>query len=154
MIIKELLKKLNQHIQINSGCWRPRQQPFSLLQLFSKVLLLPGRYNNGKIVNMANAICSKNIHLFDGVKVANEVLKKDMQLQDDKDFPKYSQEEETNSPDIIEANENAEAEEDTDPPLDEEDLEENNLSVEEADQIVWEPPQKSSSGSEEKDITD
>ena len=79
-----------------------------------------------------------------------------MQFQDDKDLPKYSQEEETNSPDIIEANEKAEAEaeDDTDPALDEEDLEENNLTVEEADQIVWDPPQKSSSGSEEKDITD
>ncbi|MCW3106727.1 MAG: hypothetical protein JWQ09_1233 [Segetibacter sp.] len=75
--------------------------------------------------------------------------------QDDKDLPKYSQEEETKSPDIIEANEKADAEtEDIDPPLDEEDLEENDLTVEEADQIVWEPPKTSSSGAEEKDITD
>ena len=43
---------------------------------------------------------------------------------------------------------------DIDPPLDEEDLEENNLSVEEADQIVWEPAPSGSSGPEEKDITD
>ncbi len=78
-----------------------------------------------------------------------------MQLQDDSQLPKYRQEEETNSPDIIENNGAAEADpEDTDPPLDEEDLEENNLNVEEADQIVWDPPKQSSSGSEEKDITD
>jgi hypothetical protein len=78
-----------------------------------------------------------------------------MMQQDDKDLRKYSQEEETKSPDIIEANEKADAEtEDIDPPLDEEDLEENDLTVEEADQIVWEPPKTSSSGAEEKDITD
>lgn len=76
-----------------------------------------------------------------------------MHLQDDSKLPKYSQEEETNSPDVIEKNETAEAE-DTDPPLDEEDLEENNLTVEEADQVVWDPPATGSSGSEEKDITD
>lgn len=77
-----------------------------------------------------------------------------IQSQDDKDLPKYSREEETNSPDIVERNEQAGAEtEDTDPPLDEEDLEENDLSVEEADQIVWEPPKTGSGGSEEKDIT-
>jgi len=40
------------------------------------------------------------------------------------------------------------------PTIDEEDLEENNLTVEEADQIVWDPPKDGSSGSEEKDITD
>ena len=67
--------------------------------------------------------------------------------------PKYSQEEEVNSPEVIKANEQAEAE-DTDPPLDEEDLEENDLTVEEADQIVWDPPKTGSSGPEEKDITD
>lgn len=68
---------------------------------------------------------------------------------------KYNQEEEVNSPKIIEENEEIEAEsEDTDPPMDEEDLEENHLTVEEADQIVWDPPVKSSSGNEEKDITD
>jgi hypothetical protein len=67
--------------------------------------------------------------------------------------PKYSQEEEVNAPEVIEANEQAEIE-DADPPLDEEDLEENDLTVEEADQIVWDPPKKGSSGSEEKDITD
>jgi len=72
----------------------------------------------------------------------------------DHNVPKYSQEEEINSPDVIETNEAAEsANEDTDPPLDEEDLQENNLTVEEADQIVWDPPQTGSSGSEEKDIT-
>ncbi len=70
-----------------------------------------------------------------------------MQLQDDSQLPKYSQEEETNSPGIIKNNEAAEEDpEDTDPPLDEEDLEENNLTVEEADQIVWDPPKHSSSG--------
>ena len=74
-----------------------------------------------------------------------------MNIQDDSKMPKYSQKEETNSPDIIEKNKAAE---DTDPPLDEEDLEENNLTVEEADQIEWEPAKDSSSGSEEKDITD
>lgn len=78
-----------------------------------------------------------------------------MHLQDDSKLPKYSQEEETNSPDIIEKNQAAEADpEDSDPPLDEEDLEENNLTVEEADQIVWDPPKPGSSGIEEKDITD
>lgn len=78
-----------------------------------------------------------------------------MNVQDNSKLPKYSQEEETNSPDVIEKNEAAEADdEDTDPPLDEEDLEENDLTVEEADQIVWDPPQTSSSGAEEKDITD
>lgn len=77
-----------------------------------------------------------------------------MQIQDEKDLPKFSQEEETKSPDVIEQNEKAEAEtEDTDPPLDEEDLEENDLTVEEADQIVWDPPGPGSAGSEEKDIT-
>ena len=45
-------------------------------------------------------------------------------------------------------------EEDGTPVLDEEDLEENDLSVEEADQIVWDEPKKGSSGNEEKDITD
>ena len=75
--------------------------------------------------------------------------------QDDKDLPKYSQEEETNSPDIVEKNEKTGSEtEDTDPPLDEEDLEENDLTVEEADQIVWDPPKAGSGGAEEKDITD
>ena len=78
-----------------------------------------------------------------------------MFFQDDSKLPKYSQEEENNSPDVIEKNETAEAEtENTDPPLDEEDLEENNLTVEEADQVVWDPPKSGSSGSEEKDITD
>ncbi|WP_147205393.1 hypothetical protein [Segetibacter aerophilus] len=73
----------------------------------------------------------------------------------DSNNPKFSQEEETNSADIIETNDKAEGEvEDTDPPLDEEDLEETGLTVEEADQIVWEPPKTGSSGSEEKDITD
>lgn len=75
-----------------------------------------------------------------------------MQVQNDSQLPKYSQEEETNSPDTIKQNESLE--EDTDPPLDEEDLEENNLTIEEADQIIWEQPLKSSSGSEEKDMTD
>ncbi|MDB5250362.1 MAG: hypothetical protein JWQ40_4756 [Segetibacter sp.] len=78
-----------------------------------------------------------------------------MQLQDDSKMPKFSQEEETNSPDIVAQNEKTDAaQEDTDPPLDEEDLEENDLTVEEADQIVWDPPASGSSGSEEKDITD
>jgi hypothetical protein len=47
-------------------------------------------------------------------------------------------------------------EEDGTPVLDENDLEENELTVEEADQIVWDEPTKSkgSSGNEEKDITD
>jgi hypothetical protein len=78
-----------------------------------------------------------------------------MNIKDDSKLPEYSQEEETNSPVIIKQNEAVESDnEDSDPPLDEEDLEENNLTVEEADQIVWEQPEKSSSGSEEKDITD
>ncbi len=45
-------------------------------------------------------------------------------------------------------------EEDGTPVLDEEYLEENDLSVEEADQIVWDEPKKGSSSGEEKDITD
>jgi hypothetical protein len=78
-----------------------------------------------------------------------------MNMQDDNNLPKYSQEEENNSPDVIEKNESAEStNEDIDPPLDEEDLEDNDLTVEEADQIVWEPPKTGSSGSEEKDLTD
>lgn len=76
-----------------------------------------------------------------------------MQRQEEIDLPKYSQEEETNPPDIIKGKEKEEAE-DTDPPLDEEDLEETGLTVEEADQIEWELPKTGSSGSEEKDITD
>lgn len=78
-----------------------------------------------------------------------------MNIQNDSKLPKYSQEEENSSPDFIVKNEAAElANEDTDPPVDEEDLEENDLTVEEADQIVWEPLKTGSSGSEEKDITD
>ena len=76
-----------------------------------------------------------------------------MYLPDDSELPKFSQEEEQADPDIIESNEAADADEDTDPPLDEEDLEENDLTVEEADQIVWDPP-KGSASEEEKDITD
>lgn len=74
-----------------------------------------------------------------------------MNLPEKNNSPKYSQEEETNSPDIVERNE---LEEDNDPDLDEDDLEENNLTVEEADQIEWEPANGGSSGPEEKDITD
>jgi hypothetical protein len=78
-----------------------------------------------------------------------------MQLQDNSQLPQFSQEEETNSPDITEKNKNGEEEtEDNDPPLDEEDLEENGLTVEEADQVIWDPPKTGSSGPEEKDITD
>lgn len=90
-----------------------------------------------------------------GVKVAKVFSKRTtMQLPDDSNLPKCSQEEEINSGDIVE-NEKSDAEaEDTDPPLDEEDLEENNLTVEEADEIVWDPPASGSAGTEEKDITD
>ena len=78
-----------------------------------------------------------------------------MNIQNDDNVPKYSRQEENDSPDYIEKNDAAEsADEDTDPQLDEEDLEENDLTVEEADQIVWEPAKTGSSGSEEKDITD
>ncbi len=78
-----------------------------------------------------------------------------MQFPDDSILPDFSQEEETNSPDIVENNRNQnEDTEDTDPPLDEEDLEENNLTVEQADQVVWDPPKSGSASSEEKDITD
>ena len=80
-----------------------------------------------------------------------------MQLQDDSNLPMFSQEEEINSPDITEKNKVTDHEtEDTDPPLDEDDLEENGLTVEEADNIIWDEPKTStgSSGSEEKDITD
>ena len=66
--------------------------------------------------------------------------------------PKFSQEEETNSPEIVEANKDIETE-DNDPVLDEQDLEENDLSVEEADQIIWDAPATGSAGKEEKDIT-
>lgn len=76
-----------------------------------------------------------------------------MNLQEDSKLPKYSEEKEALFPEMTEKNETTETE-DTNPPLDEEDLEENNLTVEEADQIVWEEPEKSSSGDEEKDITD
>jgi hypothetical protein len=77
-----------------------------------------------------------------------------MYLPDDSDVPKFNQAEETADPDIIESNEAAETDkENSDPPLDESDLEENNLSVEEADQIVWDPPKISSAGQEEKDIS-
>jgi hypothetical protein len=78
-----------------------------------------------------------------------------MNYQDDSNLPTFSQEEETNSPDIVASNGQAvDDTEDTDPPLDEEDLEENDLTVEEADQIVWDPPKSGSSGTEEKDSTD
>lgn len=78
-----------------------------------------------------------------------------MQFPDDTNLPDFSQEEETKSPDIVERNrDRSEDTEDTDPPLDEEDLEENNLTVEEADQIVWDPPKTGSAGKEEKDFTD
>ena len=75
-----------------------------------------------------------------------------MTLQNHSSFVKLNQKEESNAPGIVKQNEAAE--EDTDPPLDEEDLEENNLTVEEADQIIWDEPAESSSGPEEKDITD
>ena len=78
-----------------------------------------------------------------------------MQLPGNSKIPEFSQEEETNSPDITEQNKASEEEtEDTDPPLDEEDLEENGLTVEEADQVIWDEPKTGSSGPEEKDITD
>lgn len=74
--------------------------------------------------------------------------------ENDNKSPEFSQEEQTNSPDIVAANTGGDdATEDTDPPLDEEDLEENHLSVEEADQIEWDAPKSGSGGSEEKDIT-
>lgn len=102
-------------------------------------------------------ICQNRTYLnkfFAGAKVAIPILKSIiMDLQDDSKLPQYSEEEETASPEIVEKNETAETE-DTDPPLDEEDLEENNLTVEEADQIIWDEPEKGSAGDEEKDITD
>ena len=47
-------------------------------------------------------------------------------------------------------------EDDGTPVLDEEDLEENDLSEEEAEDVIWDEPQqhKGSSGPEEKDFTD
>lgn len=88
-----------------------------------------------------------------GAKVAIPLLKLIvMNLHNDSNLPEYSQEEETFPPDTIETNEASE--EDTDPPLDEEDLEENNLTVEEADKIIWNEPETGSAGTEEKDITD
>lgn len=75
-----------------------------------------------------------------------------MQLQDNENFTKNKAEDEPKS-EKIKRVEQAEVE-DSDPPLDEEDLEENDLTIEEADQIVWDPPKTSSAGSEEKDITD
>jgi hypothetical protein len=70
-------------------------------------------------------------------------------------LPKFSEEEESNlQDDAQEVSDEVADVEDTDPPLDEEDLEENNLTVEEADQIIWDAPKKGSSSSEEKDITD
>jgi hypothetical protein len=78
-----------------------------------------------------------------------------MNYKDDSNLPTFSQEEETNSPNIVANNGQAvDDTEDTDPPLDEEDLEENDLTVEEADQIVWDPPKSGSGGTEEKDSTD
>ncbi len=78
-----------------------------------------------------------------------------MQFQNEKDLLKYSQEEEINLFDRVVQNGKPEPEvEDTDPLLDEEDLEEIGLTVEEADQIEWETPKKGSAGFEEKDITD
>ncbi len=70
-----------------------------------------------------------------------------MNIPEDSNSPKYSQEEESNSPDNVKQDETSD--EDADPPLDEK-----NLTEEEADEIVWEPPKTGSSGSEEKDITD
>lgn len=78
-----------------------------------------------------------------------------MNLQDDDELTKYTRDVVMNSSDMIEEEEVTGSEdEDTDPPLDEEDLEQNNLTVEEADQIEWEPAETGSAGSEEKDITD
>lgn len=52
-----------------------------------------------------------------------------MDVQDSKNFPKYSQEEETHSPGVIEKNGSEESDtEDTDPPLDEEYLERKQLN--------------------------
>jgi hypothetical protein len=76
-----------------------------------------------------------------------------MQLQNDESLQKYPGEDKPNSDEITQCSEQVEVG-DTDPPLDEEDLEENDLTVEEADQIVWDSPKTSSAGSEEKDITD
>ena len=76
-----------------------------------------------------------------------------MNLQNNSKHIKNNQKEELISPEIADKNETAETE-DTDPLLNEEDLEEYNLTVEEADQIVWEEPEKGSAGDEEKDITD
>ena len=45
-------------------------------------------------------------------------------------------------------------EDDGTPVLDEADLEENDLTDEEAEQIEWDEPKTGSSGNEEKDITD
>ena len=75
-----------------------------------------------------------------------------MQIEETGDLPENSREE-VKFPGGIEANEQAEPG-DTDPPLDEEDLEENDLTVEEADQIVWDDPKAGSAGPEEKDLTD
>lgn len=78
-----------------------------------------------------------------------------MKVPDDSVLPEFSQEEETKSPDIVEENRDSQDDlEDTDPPLDEEDLQENNLTVEEADQIEWDEPKTGSSSNEEKDFTD
>ena len=76
-----------------------------------------------------------------------------MYNNDEKDYPKFSQQEEQNDQDIVANNtDDQDSAEDTDPPLDEEDLEENGLSVEEADQVVWDTPKTGSAGGEEKDI--
>ncbi|MDQ6813450.1 MAG: hypothetical protein M3040_06940 [Bacteroidota bacterium] len=77
-----------------------------------------------------------------------------MHFQNEKDFGKQSIEG-TNLLNNIAPTDHLRAEiEDTDPPSDEEDLNEMGLSAEEAEQIEWELPKKGSSGSEEKDITD
>lgn len=74
-----------------------------------------------------------------------------MNLPDKSQLPGFSRKEEVNSQNMVKQNEESE---DSNPDLDKGDLEENNFTIEEADQCQWEPAKTGSSGSEEKDITD
>ncbi|MGI8635611.1 MAG: hypothetical protein ACR2KZ_09435 [Segetibacter sp.] len=72
-----------------------------------------------------------------------------MQSKDEKNDANFGQEEETDLAGTVQGDEQFDSE-DADPPLDEEDLEENNLAAEAADQIVWDLAKTGSSGGEEK----
>jgi hypothetical protein len=101
-------------------------------------------------------IMKKAIRCSAGLKVANIIHKLNiMQFKDESILSEIRQDNENQLPkNTEEMDVSGPDPEDTDPPLDEEDLEENDLTVEEADQIEWDAPNTGSSGSEEKDFTD